>query len=237
MTYMSKLRNTPGSPRRDRHTLVASAIAGGVLAASMLAACSSEAHNPTEPASAAKGPAMAYASAAVNAPTNSWDAQQQYNVSQFASLAMSWHTSSGMMQNGTRLPAAMTCNAYTAKSAAVSQWIAPSTTSRTIQLGNVGTLTIPAGAVTTGFQLSASAVYGAGGVSFDFQPHGTQFAKALTVTANYQGCTMLFTSPLNFFFVNDQGGILQTMPSVDNRSGNTIQGLTDHFSHYMVAWS
>ena len=228
---MSKLRNTPGAPRRGRHTFVASALAAGALAAGLLAACSSEAHNPTEPVATAKGPAM------LSAPTNSWDAQQQYNASQFASITSYWHTSSGMQQDGTRSPAPMLCNSYTAKSASTSQWIAPSTTARTIQLGNVGTLTIPAGAVTTGFQLSASATVGAAGVSFDFQPHGTQFAKALTVTANYQGCTMLFTSPLNFFYVNDQGGILQTMPSADNRFGNTIQALTDHFSHYMVAWS
>lgn len=229
---MSKLRNTSGTPRRGRHTaMAASALVAGSLVATLLAACSSDAHTPLAPETVAKGPNM------LAAPINTWDAQQQLTFAQFASWVTSWHTSSSMMQPGTRIPELMTCTSYTAKTAAVSQWIAPSAVDRTIQIGNVGTLTIPGGAVTAGFQLGAAATYGAGGIDFDFQPHGTKFAKALTIKANYQGCSLRFTSPLSTFFVNDQGGILQTMPSVDDRFGNTIQALTDHFSHYMIAWT
>jgi hypothetical protein len=233
---MSKLRNTTRALWYGRRTIVTSAVVAGSLAASLLAACSSDAPNPTAPTSRS-APAYASAPAPGSAPDNAWDSQKHYNSSQFAASAPTWHTSDGDHQPGTRVPEGMTCGGATATSATVSATVRPSTATQTVQLGRNAVLTVPAGAVTSAVTITATATVGDGGITVDFQPHGYQFAKAIILSANYQGCTMRYSSPLNVFYLNDQGGIIQTMPSNDMRSSNTIQALTDHFSRYMIAWS
>lgn len=232
---MSKLRNTLGTLRRSRHASAA-ALAAGSLAAGLLAACSSDAHDPTAPSAAHALAASVSATPLPGpGPKLTIDDTQWLNKNQLVAMAPTWHTSLSDTQPGTRLPEPLLCNGMT--SASTSFTVNPSPVAQTVQLGTTATLTIPANAVPSTVTITASSTVSQAGISFDFQPHGYQFSKAITISANYQGCGMRYSTPLNLFYMNDSGGIIQTMPSVDDRSSSTLQALTDHFSHYMIAWS
>lgn len=231
---MSKLRNTPGAPQRRRNTaFAASALVAGAVAAGLLAACSSDAHSPTAPETA-KAPAALIATLPA-APWNSTDASRQYPWSTFASMLATWRTQASDTQSGTRFPDAMQCVSFSNVGSA-SKSLTASAYPQSMSLGRT-TVTFPAGSVPSNVTVTLNASYTSQGIKLDFQPHGYKFNKAIQIDANYNGCSFRYSSPLNLFYLNDSGGIIQTMPSSDDRQLTTLHGLTDHFSGFMVAWT
>lgn len=209
--------------------------------AATIAACSAD--SVTSPTSATRGASavinpvagpvawMAPAPAPAPAPKPSpKDSTMRQTPAQIAAIAPTWHTQSTDQEAGTDTPMNMMCGVNAVYT--VSQPIGPK--GGVLQFG-ASSLTIPQGALSSTVQITATMTLGQA-VQVDFAPHGTQFAKAVTIVSNYTGCTMPSGGAVNVYYTNASGGITQSMPSSNDAAHNTVTSLTDHFSGYLVAW-
>lgn len=196
--------------------------------AASIAACSVD--SPTSPTPATRAPSMDIAPARTPK-YSATDVENRETADQLAAQAPTWHAQAADQEDGTDEPLNLMCG-YNGVYM-VSQSVGPK--GGVLRFG-ASLLTIPQGALSSTVQISATISLGQS-VKVDFAPHGLTFAKAVTIVANYAGCTVPSNaSGLNTYYVNDSGSILQSMPSANNATQRTVTSLTDHFSGYLVAW-
>lgn len=227
---MSQSGNTPSGPSRAR-TLRTGAAALGLA---LLAACSSDrvAGPGTAAPSAAPSASLLPLGGVLRGVVNFLgDATRRLTGTELDALKATFHTTAADLELPVWRPATLTCGVAT--TATATQSVGPA--GGVLRFGR-GTLLIPEGALASEVQITATATLGSE-VSVDFAPHGLQFAKAVEVRVDYDGCRPPSThAGLNVFYTNAGGLITQTMPSADDRDGTAIRALTDHFSGYIVAW-
>ncbi|GJG88243.1 hypothetical protein tb265_34240 [Gemmatimonadetes bacterium T265] len=159
------------------------------------------------------------------------DAALRETLSQLTAQAATFYTQPGDQESGTDRPLPLTCGV--AGGWTVTQPVGPN--GGTLWFG-ASSLTIPRGALSTTVMISATVTLGQG-AKVDFAPHGLHFAKAVTITVNYNGCSMPANAPgMNVYYLNDSGGIAQSMPSANDPNQRIVTSLTDHFSGYMMSW-
>jgi hypothetical protein len=125
---------------------------------------------------------------------------------------------------------------------AVCEPLSPAVASRTI--GRYGgelrvgphTLTVPAGALAEDVRITGSTISGSvRGV--DFQPHGLQFSKPVSLTFNYDRCTIPSEAgATEIVYLDGSNQVVARQPSTDFRWARQVVGWTDHFSGYLVAY-
>jgi hypothetical protein len=96
-------------------------------------------------------------------------------------------------------------------------------------------LTVPAGALATEVEISGAAVSGSRR-EVEFAPHGLTFAKQVRLTMTYDRCAVPSGTTLGIVYTGQDGRILATQPSVTLSSVKQVEGWTDHFSGYAVAY-
>lgn len=220
---MSELRNTacPASRRRTTATLAAAA---GVFAVAALAACSTDGTTAPQQAVAPTAAALSKEEG------DDKDARERRSDRELDDLTTTFQTTSADEEAGVAMPLPLVCGIR--GTYMVSRRIGRSGGS--LKFGR-SELKVPAGALGDDVQVSATIRLGES-VGVEFAPHGLKFAKPAELRIDYTGCTPPLGAALNVYYTNDQGRIVQTMPSADTRSTKQIRALTDHFSGYAVSW-
>lgn len=234
---MSAQRNTP-PPQSGRHhslrvALRAFAPALALSTAGLAVAC---ADGPTAP-QPPSGPAATVQAGKASDDTPKTakhaakDDASRVTEDELEALQTTWHTTDADREPGTDHALPITCPGSGAYM--VSKDVDAKGGSLT--LGR-SALIIPAKALHARTRITATVRVGASGVSLDLQPHGLTFAVPVELRADFAGCSIPAGEPLNAFYVNDDGGILQVMPSAQPAGVAQLRALTDHFSGYLVAW-
>ena len=110
------------------------------------------------------------------------------------------------------------------------------------------TLSVPSGAVTTNTKFTATAIAGRL-VAYEFEPHGTTFAKPLTFTQDLKKTSLLgsllgsvlmdgayFTSRDKLNTTLGIGLVSEVLPAVTDLLSGRVRFPIKHFSGYLVAW-
>ena len=211
---------------------------GTAAVTAVLAACSDSPTAPTRPAagaafskSADKTAAKAAKDSVKAAKHTAKDDAQRMAEAALDTVATTWHTTAQDQEPGTDRPVTLTCSVD--EQASVTQTIGKK--GGVLTVGS-STLTIPAGALSQAQSITATVTKGAQGVRLDFAPHGLTFQHAVEFRVDYRGCDALAGLPLNVFYTDAAGGIVQVMPSAQAPAGQAVRALTDHFSGYLVSW-
>jgi hypothetical protein len=95
-------------------------------------------------------------------------------------------------------------------------------------------LVIPEGALGANVEITATQPAGAL-VKVEFEPHGLQFAKPVTVGLSYEHCILPVDYVGTVVYLGNGNQIADYQPSDDDADAKEVSGLTDHFSGYAVA--
>jgi hypothetical protein len=94
-------------------------------------------------------------------------------------------------------------------------------------------LYVPPGALDRSVSITATARAGSQ-VKVDFQPEGLRFSRPAVLTLSYAHCEAR-PSRAKVVYVNDLLSILEVLPSLNDRSRESVSGKLDHFSGYALA--
>jgi hypothetical protein len=95
-------------------------------------------------------------------------------------------------------------------------------------------LTIPGDALQEDVAITATIKAGQY-VRIDLQPHGLQFAKAVSLTLNYEHCGTRPPKARYVAYVDDLGNVLELLDVNSHRSGRDVETRLKHFSGYAIA--
>lgn len=101
----------------------------------------------------------------------------------------------------------------------------------TIKIGP-HTLRIPAGALSSTTEITASAPKGKS-IEVQFQPEGLKFQKKADLTLSYKECSILVLDP-KVVYVDDNQNLLEVLLTFPDLDARTATGKLDHFSGYML---
>lgn len=104
------------------------------------------------------------------------------------------------------------------------------------------TLTVPSGAVATNTTFKVTAIAGKM-YAYEFEPHGTKFAKPLTFTQNVGLLSNLLSPPQGAYFTdrsalnftNNTATAAELLPATYNLLSGSVSFPVYHFSGYMVS--
>jgi len=96
-------------------------------------------------------------------------------------------------------------------------------------------LVVPAGALEEETLITAEAPTSSL-VDVQLQPHGLQFQKPAKLTLSYERCVRPTITDFLVVYLGQGNQLLETPPSVDDKSGKDVTADIDHFSRYAVAW-
>ena len=102
-------------------------------------------------------------------------------------------------------------------------------------------LVIPQGALSQEVAISGR-TGGGPAVDVQFEPHGLQFAEPVTLTLSYKHCILPSDPTLEVGYYGTVGSgdglgsrrVLELPPSLQDKDGDQVSALTDHFSGYAL---
>jgi hypothetical protein len=73
-------------------------------------------------------------------------------------------------------------------------------------------------------------------VDVELAPHGLQFLASAQLKLSYKGCVRPTDTDLRVAYLSQGNQVLELPPSKDDKLGDIVEALIDHFSRYAIAY-